>query len=64
VADALSRRVHELHAFCHKDKPRVQISRAHQQNPNYHPFQNTCEADGVSPEVEAGMVVGLGCLQP
>jgi hypothetical protein len=28
------------------------------------PFQNTCEADEVSPEVEAGVVAGLRCLQP
>ena len=28
------------------------------------PFGNTYEADEVSPEVEAGRVVGLGCLQP
>jgi hypothetical protein len=28
------------------------------------PFGNTCEADEVSPEVEAGVVVGLQCLQP
>jgi hypothetical protein len=28
------------------------------------PFGNTCEADEVSPEVEAGVVVGLECLQP
>jgi hypothetical protein len=28
------------------------------------PFGNTCEADEVSPEVEAGGVVGLRCLQP
>ena len=28
------------------------------------PFRNTCEVDEVSPEVEAGVVVGLICLQP
>jgi hypothetical protein len=28
------------------------------------PFGNTCEADEVSPEVEAGVVAGLQCLQP
>jgi hypothetical protein len=28
------------------------------------PFSNTCEADEVSPEVEAGVVVRLRCLQP
>jgi hypothetical protein len=28
------------------------------------PFGNTCEADEVSPEVEAGVVVELKCLQP
>jgi hypothetical protein len=28
------------------------------------PFDNTCEADEVSPEVEAGVVAGLKCLQP
>jgi hypothetical protein len=28
------------------------------------PFSNTCEADEVSPEVEAGVVAGLKCLQP
>jgi hypothetical protein len=28
------------------------------------PFNNTCEADAVSPEVEAGVVAGLRCLQP
>jgi hypothetical protein len=27
------------------------------------PFDNTCEADEVSPEVEAGVVVGFRCLQ-
>jgi hypothetical protein len=27
-------------------------------------FDNTCEADEVSPEVEAGVVAGLKCLQP
>jgi hypothetical protein len=28
------------------------------------PFENTCEADEVSPEVEAGVVARLRCLQP
>jgi hypothetical protein len=28
------------------------------------PFGNTYEADEVSPEVEAGVVAGLQCLQP
>ena len=28
------------------------------------PFGNTCEVDEVSPEVEAGVVAGLRCLQP
>jgi hypothetical protein len=28
------------------------------------PFGNTCEADEVSLEVEAGVVAGLKCLQP
>ena len=28
------------------------------------PFGNTYEADEVSPEVEAGVVAGLMCLQP
>jgi hypothetical protein len=28
------------------------------------PFGNTYEADEVSPEVEAGVVVGLRCMQP
>jgi hypothetical protein len=28
------------------------------------PFGNTCEADEVSPEVEAWVVAGLKCLQP
>jgi hypothetical protein len=28
------------------------------------PFDNTYEEDEVSPEVEAGVVVGLKCLQP
>ena len=28
------------------------------------PFGNTCEADDVSPEVEAGVVSRLRCLQP
>jgi hypothetical protein len=28
------------------------------------PFDNTCEEDEVSPEVEAGVVAGLQCLQP
>jgi hypothetical protein len=27
------------------------------------PFSNTCEADEVSLEVEAGVVVGIKCLQ-
>jgi hypothetical protein len=28
------------------------------------PFDNTCKADEVSPEVEAGVVARLGCPQP
>jgi hypothetical protein len=28
------------------------------------PFSNTCKADEVSPEVEAGVVAGLKFLQP
>ena len=28
------------------------------------PFGNTCEVDEISPEVEAGGVVGIKCLQP
>ena len=28
------------------------------------PFDNTCEADEVSPEVEAGVVARLRCMQP
>jgi hypothetical protein len=28
------------------------------------PFGNTCEADEVSVEVEAGVVAGIRCLQP
>jgi hypothetical protein len=28
------------------------------------PFDNTCEADEVSPEVEAWVVAGLRCLEP
>jgi hypothetical protein len=44
--------------------PGFNASTMHQQNPNYRPFGNTCEADEVSPEVEAGGVVGLKCLQP
>jgi hypothetical protein len=28
------------------------------------PFESTCKEDEVSPEVEAGVVVGLKCLQP
>ena len=28
------------------------------------PFGNTCEADEVSPKVEAGEVAGLKCMQP
>jgi hypothetical protein len=28
------------------------------------PFDNTCEEDEVSPEVEAWVVAGLKCLQP
>jgi hypothetical protein len=27
------------------------------------PFENTCEADEVSPEVEVGVVARLRCLQ-
>ena len=37
---------------------------AHQQNPNYQPFRQHLGADKVSPEVEAGVVAGLTCLQP
>jgi hypothetical protein len=44
--------------------PGFNASTTHQQNPNYGPFGNTCEADEVSPEVEAGGVAGLKCLQP
>ena len=28
------------------------------------PFGNTCEANEVSPEIEARVVAGLQCLQP
>jgi hypothetical protein len=28
------------------------------------PFENTCEADEVSLEVEVGVVAGLRCMQP
>ena len=28
------------------------------------PFSNTCEVDEVSPEVEAGVVARIKCLQP
>jgi hypothetical protein len=28
------------------------------------PFDNTCEADEVSPEVEVGGIAGIKCLQP
>jgi hypothetical protein len=31
---------------------------------NTGPLGNTCEANEVSPEVEAGVVGGLQCLQP
>jgi hypothetical protein len=31
---------------------------------NTGPLDNTCEADEVSPEVEAGVVSGLKCLKP
>jgi hypothetical protein len=44
--------------------PGFNATREHQQNPNYGPFGNTCEADEVSLEVEAGVVAGLKCLQP
>jgi hypothetical protein len=44
--------------------PGFNASTTHQQNPNYQPFDNTCEEDEVSPEVEAGGVAGLKCLQP
>jgi hypothetical protein len=44
--------------------PGFNATTTHQQNPNYDPFGNTCEADEVSPEVEAGVVAGLQCLQP
>jgi hypothetical protein len=43
--------------------PGFNATTTHQQNPNYQPFRNTYEADEVSPEVEAGMVAGLRCLQ-
>jgi hypothetical protein len=42
--------------------PGFNATTAHQQNPNYQPFRQ--EADEVSPEVEAGVVAGLQCLQP
>jgi hypothetical protein len=44
--------------------PGVNATKVHQQNPNYRPFKNTYEVDEVSPEVEAGVVAGLQCLQP
>jgi hypothetical protein len=31
---------------------------------NTDPFDNTYEEDEVSPEVEAGVIAGLRCLQP
>ena len=31
---------------------------------NTGPFDNTCKADEVSPEVEAGLVSGIKCLKP
>jgi hypothetical protein len=31
---------------------------------NIGPFGNTCEADEVSPKIEAGVVARLKCLQP
>jgi hypothetical protein len=46
------------------EDPGFNATIAHQQNPNYQPFHNTCEADEVSPEVEAGVVARLRCLQP
>jgi hypothetical protein len=44
--------------------PGFNATTTHQQSPNYRPFGNTCEADEVSPEVEAGVVARLRCLQP
>jgi hypothetical protein len=44
--------------------PGFNATKTHQKNPNYRPFGNTYEVDEVSPEVEAGVVAGLKCLQP
>jgi hypothetical protein len=44
--------------------PGFNATTMHQQNLTTDPFGNTCEADEVSPKVEAGVVVGLRCLQP
>jgi hypothetical protein len=49
----------------HRGRPRVQRSRAcTNKTLTTDPFGNTCEADEVSPEVEAGVVARLRCLQP
>jgi hypothetical protein len=45
----------------HRGRPRVQRTN---KTLTTGPFGNTCEADEVSPEVEAEGVVGLMCLQP
>jgi hypothetical protein len=45
---------------------KIQGSTLQQRNnktPTTGPFGNTCEADEVSPQVEAGVVAGLQCLQ-
>jgi hypothetical protein len=44
--------------------PGFNASTTHQKTLTTDPFGNTCEEDEVSPEVEAGVVAGLRCLQP
>jgi hypothetical protein len=44
--------------------PGFNASKAHQKTLTTDPFDKTYEADEVSLEVEAWVVVGLKCLQP
>jgi hypothetical protein len=49
----------------HRGRPGVQrLQQRTNKTLTTDPFGNTCEADEVSPEVEAGVVARLRCLQP
>jgi hypothetical protein len=49
----------------HRGRPKVRhLQQRTKKTLNTIPFGNTYEAVEVSPEVEAGMVAGLRCLQP